>query len=83
MALDHLKLGPAATGVHKVRVPGTNTALFDYALTILGSWALAALTKLPLVFVTVVLFILGSLLHYLLGVQTQIWSWLGVKVLKK
>ena len=57
--------GVAGQGLHRLRVPGTSTAAFDFLLTILVAWGIAAGCQLPLVPMTVGLFLLGSLLHKL------------------
>ena len=57
-------LGIPGQGVHAFRVPGTTTAAADYVLTLLLAWVISATTSLPLVPTTVVLFLLGSWMHY-------------------
>ena len=64
-------LGVPKKGKHEMRIPGTNTAAFDYILTIVGAWLLTRLTKIPIVLTTVLLFILGEVLHYMFCVPSQ------------
>jgi hypothetical protein len=62
-------LGAPGVGIHRPRVPGTDTAAADYALTLLVAWLLAACLKCSLVQTTVFLFLLGALLHWLFCVR--------------
>jgi len=48
-----------------------NTVVFDYVATLLGAIGIATYTEVPLVIVTVLVFILGEVSHYLLGVKTN------------
>ena len=48
-----------------MRVPYTDTALNEYAGTLLLAWLLAALSGINLVNATLFMFLLGILLHYL------------------
>ena len=68
--------GKVGTGPHQYRF--LNTALVDYALTILGAILITYLTDIPLVLTTIGLFILGILLHYLFGVETNTLKYLGI-----
>ena len=61
--------GVPGVGLHKFRVPGTNTAAADYVLTLLLAWLLSAWLKCSLVQTTIVLFLLGALLHWLFCVK--------------
>ena len=69
--------GKVGTGAHQYRF--LNTALVDYSLTILGAILITYLTDIPLVLTTIGLFILGILLHYLFGVETNTLKYLGIK----
>ena len=62
-------LGKPGIGFHKMRVPYTDTALNDYAGTLLLAWLLAALSGINLVNATLFMFLLGILLHYLFCVR--------------
>jgi hypothetical protein len=62
-------LGSPGTGLHRARIPGTNTAAADYVLTLLAAWLISAMFAFPLVPTTVVLFICGSVLHLLFCVK--------------
>jgi hypothetical protein len=62
-------LGTPGAGVHRFRVPGTNTAAADYLFTLLGAWGLAAGLRLPLVPTTVGLYLLGALCHWVFCVR--------------
>ena len=62
-------LGAAGAGVHRLRVPGTNTAAADYVTTLLVAWFLSAWLGCSLVLTTVTLFLLGVFLHWLFCVK--------------
>lgn len=68
--------GKSGTGPHQYRF--LNTALVDYSLTILGAILITYLTDIPLVLTTIGLFILGILLHYLFGVETNTLKYLRI-----
>ena len=50
---------------------GHNTVIFDYVSTIIGAMLLSKYSKVPLVVTTVVLLVLGEMLHYLFNVPTN------------
>ena len=62
-------LGKPGIGLHTARIPGTNTAAADYLMTLLAAWGFSALVKTPLVPTTVILFLVGTLAHYLFCVR--------------
>ena len=62
--------GSPGTGLHKIKFKGTS--IIDYFLTIVGAFILTYYTDIPLVLSTIGLFILGILIHYLFGVETQV-----------
>lgn len=62
-------LGVPGEGVHKVRVPGTDTAAADYVMTLLAAWLISAVFKASLVSVTVALFVAGVVAHRIFCVQ--------------
>ena len=68
--------GEAGKGVHSYRF--LNTALVDYLLTILVAILLTYLTDIPLVLTTIGLLVLGLILHYLFGVNTNSLKYLGI-----
>jgi hypothetical protein len=68
--------GEVGKGVHSYRF--LNTALVDYSLTILGAILLTYLTDIPLVITTIGLLVLGLILHYLFGVNTNSLKYLGI-----
>ena len=68
--------GEAGKGVHQYRF--LNTPLVDYLLTILGAILLTYLTDIPLVLTTIGLLVLGLILHYLFGVNTNSLKYLGI-----
>ena len=68
--------GKVGTGPHQYRF--LNAALVDYSLTILGAILITYLTDIPLVLSTIGLFILGILLHYLFGVETNTLKYLRI-----
>lgn len=59
------------------KLPG-NTAAFDYISTILAAIFMTYVTKVPLVITTIIMLLLGELLHYLFGVKTNTLRYLGV-----
>jgi len=54
-------LGVPGTGVHSVRFLGT--PIFDYIGTILLAMIVTKVTKIPLVTSTILMFLLGIILH--------------------
>jgi len=69
--------GVIGKGVHKYRF--LDVALVDYYMTIFGAMLITYITKIPLVITTIGLFILGIILHYLFGVETNTLKYLGIK----
>lgn len=69
-------LGVPKEGVHKLRF--LDTALNDYIGTILLAIMLTFFTKVPLVLTTIMSFILGEILHYLFGVETNTLKYLNI-----
>jgi len=70
-------LGIPMEGIHKYRL--LDTAMVDYILTIISAIVIAFFTKIPLVFITVLLFIISIFLHYLFGINTVTNQYLGLK----
>lgn len=68
--------GEIGKGPHQYRF--LNTALVDYILTILGAILITYLTGIPLVLTTIGLLLLGIILHYLFGVNTNTLKYLGI-----
>ena len=68
--------GEIGKGVHKYRF--LNTALIDYTLTILVAILITYFTDIPLVLTTIGLLVLGIILHYLFGVNTNTLKYLGI-----
>jgi len=67
--------GEPNTGIHSFRF--FDMAIFDYIFSILGAILITFLTKIPLVITTILVLVLGIILHMLFGVETQ-----AVKFLK-
>lgn len=61
--------GKPGTGVHKLKFKGTS--LFDYFGTILLAFILTYMSNIPLVLSTIILFIIGIVSHYLVGIKTM------------
>jgi hypothetical protein len=61
--------GIPGKGLHKYRI--LDVASVDYFLTLIGSFILSYLTKVPLVLATIGLFILSIIVHILFGVPTS------------
>lgn len=55
-----------------------DTVAFDYISTILGSLVFSKLTKVPVVLSTILLLVLGEVLHYIFNVKTNSLSYLGL-----
>ena len=68
--------GEPGTGVHAYRF--LDTAVVDYFVTILLAMILTKVTKIPLVLTTILLFVLGIVLHVLFGVETSTLKYLGI-----
>ena len=68
--------GNPSEGIHKYRL--LDVALVDYVLTILLAIFLSKLTKIPLVISTIIMFVLGIILHMLFGINTSAVNYLGI-----
>lgn len=68
--------GIPGQGVHRYRF--LNAALFDYIGTIFLAIILSKFTKIPFVLSTIIMFILGIVLHVLFGVNTETVKFLGL-----
>ena len=68
--------GKPNEGVHSHRF--LDTAIVDYLLTILGAMIITYLSGIPLVLTTIVIFVLGIVLHILFGVPTNTTRYLGI-----
>ena len=62
-------LGKPGTGVHKLKFKGTS--LFDYFLTIASAFLITYMSNIPFVWSTIILFIIGIVSHYLVGIRTM------------
>ena len=67
--------GKPNEGVHSYRFMGT--AIVDYIVTIIISVIFAYVTDIPLVLSTIIVFVLGIILHILFGVPTNTTRYLG------
>jgi len=70
--------GKVGTGTHKYRF-FNDTAILDYLIALAFAMFVTWVTKMPLVLTTVIVLILGILVHYLFGVQTNTLKYLGIK----
>ena len=61
--------GYPGKGVHKYKFMGTS--LVDYFMTIVGAFIITYFTDIPLVITTIGLFLMGIILHYLFGLNTE------------
>jgi len=68
--------GKPKQGAHQYRFLGT--AVVDYIFTIIGAVIITYFSGIPLVLTTIVLFILGIVLHVLFGVPTNTTKYLGI-----
>jgi len=62
--------GPPGTGVHQYKFRGT--AIVDYFMTIVGAFLITYFTDIPLVITTIGLLIMGIILHWLFGINTEV-----------
>ena len=69
--------GKKGTGTHKYRFL-KDTAILDYFIAILFAMFLTYMTKIPLVLTTIGVLILGIIIHYLFGVETNTLKYLGI-----
>lgn len=69
-------LGKPKEGVHSHRFLGT--AIVDYLLSIIVAIILAYFSNIPLVLTTIIVFVLGIILHILFGVPTNTTKYLGI-----
>lgn len=70
--------GVEKKGIHKYRFT-EDTALLDYFITIIGCLIISHFTKIPLVLITIIVLLLGILIHLLFGVQTNTLTYLGIQ----
>ncbi len=68
--------GKPGTGVHAYRF--LDIAIFDYIATIFLSVVVTKLTGIPIVITTIAMFVLGIVLHALVGVNTNSVRFLGL-----
>ena len=68
--------GIPGKGLHKYRI--LDVAAVDYFFTLIGAFLISYLTNLPLVLMTIILFILGVILHILFGVPTSTVKYFGL-----
>ena len=61
--------GKSGEGIHKYRIPGTDTAAIDYIATLLLAWAISAKFKTSLVLTSIVLFLVAMICHWLFCVN--------------
>ena len=61
--------GKAGEGIHKVRL--NDAAMVDYIGTLILAIIISRIAKTPLVLTTIILFVLGELLHMICGVKTS------------
>jgi len=69
--------GVARQGVHSTRL--LDVALFDYIGTIVLAIIVSKFTKLPLVLSTILMFVLGLVLHWVFCVPTSALKFLGAR----
>ena len=62
-------------GIHSIRF--CNVAIIDYALSIIIAIVICIFTKFPLVLSTIVILIIGEILHILFGIKTNTTVFLG------
>ena len=77
-------------GIHKYRIPGIDLATLDVVGTVLAavpiSYAISYYSELNinfmvlLIIVIILLFVIATGVHYYLGIQTQLMTYLNIKV---
>lgn len=67
--------GVSGQGVHSTRL--LDVAMFDYIGTIVLAIIVSKFTKLPLVLSTILMFVLGLVLHWVFCVPTSALKFLG------
>jgi len=66
-------LGKPGTGIHAMRIPGTDIALVDTVATFVGAWFIQKkFRQYTYLQVLLFLFILGEILHVIFCVKTPI-----------
>ena len=68
--------GKQNEGVHSSRF--LDVATIDYFLSILGAIVISFFTKIPLVLTTIIVLVLGIILHMLFGINTSAVKYLGL-----
>jgi len=68
--------GKQNEGVHSLRF--LDVAAIDYFLSILGAIVISFFTKIPLVLTTIIVLVLGIILHMLFGINTSTVKYLGL-----
>lgn len=66
--------GKPNTGLHSIRI--ANIAVVDVALTIFIGYLISVFFECDLITTIIVLFIIGEILHLLLGVETTVARWI-------
>ena len=61
--------GKPGEGIHKMRL--NDAALVDYIGTLILAIIISRFTQIPLVLTTILLFILGELIHMMCGIKTS------------
>lgn len=69
--------GVPGQGFHSMRL--LDVAMFDYVGTILLAVIVSKFTKIPLVLSTILMFVLGLVLHWVFCVPTSALKFLGVR----
>lgn len=69
--------GAPNTGLHKFKI--LDTAMIDYWLTIVLSFMWSYITGMPLVLSTILMFIVGFILHVIFGVPTHLVKYLNLQ----
>ena len=67
--------GYPGQGVHKYKFRGTS--LVDYFMTIVGAFLITYFTDIPLVITTIGLFVMGIILHWLFGINTEVLKYIS------
>jgi hypothetical protein len=69
-------LGVRNEGIHAFRI--FDIAFNDVFFTVIGAYLFSRITKYKFVTVLIYLFVIGEILHYMLGVDTKVLELLGL-----
>ena len=69
-------LGVRNEGIHAFRI--FDIAFYDVLFTVIGAYIFSRITKYKFITILIYLFVIGEILHYMLGVDTKVLELLGL-----